>query len=96
VDGKNLSLRFSLKFNTEAGYWILSLTDDVSGEVLIDSLPLISGVYPSANLLDQYNFLKIGSAVMVKTNPDNPAVMPDGYNLGTEFQLVWGDTYERV
>ena len=96
IDGKNLALLFSLKYNTEAEYWILSVTDDLSGETLIDSLPLIAGVYPSANLLEQYNFLQIGSAVMVKTNPDNPSVIPDGFNLGTDFQLVWGDTYERL
>jgi len=96
VDGRNLALQFALEYNSEAEYWIMSLTDDVGGEVLVDSLPLIAGVFPSANLLEQYSFLRIGSAVMVGTNPDNPPVMPDEHNLGTDFQLVWGDTYDRV
>jgi hypothetical protein len=96
VDGKNLALRLGLKFNTEADYWILSVTDDVSGVMVIDSMPLIAGVFPSANLMEQYNFLQIGSCVIVKTNPDNSAVMPDAFNLGTDFKMIWGDTYERV
>ena len=96
VDGRNLALLISLAFNTEAGHWVLSLADDVSGAVLIDSLPLISGVFPSANLLDQYNFLRIGSLVLVRTDPDDEAVVPDSTNLGIAFQLVWGDTYERI
>jgi hypothetical protein len=92
VDGRSLALMFSLKFNTEARYWVMSLTGDVTGEMLIDSIPLIAGRYPSANILGQYAFLGIGSAVIVKTNPDNPAFTPDETNLGTEFQLVWSDT----
>lgn len=92
VDGNNLTLLFDFKYNSEAEYWIMTLTDDITGKMLIDSIPLISGVYPSANLLEQYTYLNIGSAVLVKVNPDNPDVAPNGNNLGTDFKLIWGDT----
>jgi hypothetical protein len=92
IDGKNLALRLTLTFNTIAEYWVMSVADDISNEILVDSLPLIAGEFPSANILGQYGFLRIGSCVMVKLNPDNPNVIPNGNNLGTEFALVWGDT----
>jgi hypothetical protein len=92
VDGRNLPLILTFRYNSEADYWIISITDDISGVMLIDSLPLISGIYPSANMLAQYAFLGIGSIFIVKVNPDNPDVAPNTFNLGKDFQLVWGDT----
>ena len=76
-----------------AGYWMMSITDDLSGEILVTGIPLIAGQYPAANLLEQYTFLRIGSAVLVKINPDNSADMPNGENLGADFLLIWGDTF---
>ena len=92
VDGNNLALQFFMAYNTIAQYWTMTITDDLSGETLIANLPLIAGQYPSANLLEQYAYLRIGSACLVKTNPDNPDDMPNDTNLGTDFVLVWGDT----
>jgi len=92
VDGKNLALLFTLQYNSEAEYWTMAITDDLTGSILISGLPLLAGQYPSANILEQYTFLRIGSVVMVKINPDNPADSPDGTNLGVDFQLVWSDT----
>ena len=94
IDNRNVPLLFSLKYNSEANYWVMSITDDITGKMLINSLPLISGEYPSANLLEQYSFLKIGSAVIVKDNPDNADVLPNDKNLGIDFKLLWGDTLE--
>jgi hypothetical protein len=86
------ALLFTLNYNTVAEYWVMSITDDLSAEMLVTGLPLLAGQYPSANLLEQYTFLRIGSAVIVKINPDNPDDAPNGSNLGTDFLLVWGDT----
>ena len=57
VDGKVLDMRLVTKYNGVAGYWFLSVIDVLSNETLIDAVPLLSGVYPSANLLGQYSFL---------------------------------------
>lgn len=92
VDGENRSFIFNLKYNTQAKYWTMTISDDITGKMLIDSLPLISGEYPSANLLEQYSYLNIGSAVIIKANPDIEIDCPDEKNLGTGFKLIWGDT----
>ncbi len=60
---------------------------DQNDNLLIDSLPLI----PSINLLEQYSYLKIGSAVLVNAGNISED-LPTSDNLGTEFILSWGDT----
>ncbi len=94
VDGENLTLRLSLSYNDNAGYWTMSITDDLTDKVLVSSVPLYSGKYPAANLLGQYSYLRIGSAWVVKVNQDVKSDYPDDTNLGTDFLLVWGDTIE--
>lgn len=60
VDGRPLSLNLTIKFNEMAGYWIMSISD-IANNLLIDSIPMICGSYPAANLLEQQRYLGIGS-----------------------------------
>lgn len=90
VNGINKNLILNIRYNSIAGYWTMSVTDKTLGNLLIDSLPLITGVYPSGDLLSQYQYLGLGSASIVKaTNVTND--YPDDTNLGADFVLVWGD-----
>ena len=91
VNGQNMSFDFTFRYNSEAHYWIMSVSDAISGQMFVSDIPLIAGVYPSANLLEQHEHLRIGAAVVVKTNPDNPDDAPNADNLGTDFVLVWGE-----
>jgi hypothetical protein len=71
-----------------AGYWQLAIFD-VNNNPLVASVPLITGWYPAANLLGQYQYLNIGSAYLLNTG--NAAVdYPGPTNLGL-FSLLWGD-----
>lgn len=89
VNGENLKLGFRVKYNTVGDYWALSIYDK-SKKCLINSLPLVYSEYPAANLLDAYDYLKIGSACLVKVG-NSTTDRPDDTNLGTDFLLVWGD-----
>ncbi|MGD8188575.1 phage baseplate plug family protein [Brevibacillus ginsengisoli] len=89
VDDKNISLEFSLTYNSPGGYWFMSIADHDTGTLLIDALPLLSGEYPSANLLGQYSYLGIGSAVLISKSGDNS--MPTFESLGREHLIAWGD-----
>ena len=92
VDGENLSLQLGLRYNLQARYWVMSVTDGKTGKMLVDGIPILTGVYPAANLLEQYNYLKIGSAVIVPVGPVTEKPEPDDETLGSSFVLVWGDT----
>jgi hypothetical protein len=92
IDGENRRLSFELRYNAVAAYWSLTVTDGISGKTLIDAIPLMRGEYPAANLLEQYAYMKIGSAVIVPQGELPADANPDDTNLGAEFYLVWGDT----
>lgn len=89
VDNAPLTLNLALAWQTMTGYWQLSISD-VNNNLLISSVPLITGDYPAANMLAQYGYLAIGSAYLLNTG-NSPLDYPDetGLNL---FSLLWGDT----
>lgn len=92
IDGKNRPLSFRLRYNDIAKYWNLTVIDARTKKTLIDALPIMVGEYPAANLLEQFEHLELGSAVIVREGDLHGAVNPDDTNLGTEYYLVWGDT----
>ncbi len=92
IDGVNRRLSFNLRYNSVAAYWSLTVKDGVTNATLIDAIPLLRGQYPAANLLEQYSYMKLGSAVIVHQGELPEGANPDDTNLGAEFYLVWGDT----
>lgn len=92
VDGRNIELKLDIRYNTIAEYWIMTVTDSLTDKILIDSLPLLTGQYPAANLLEQYSHLRIGSAVIVNTSTIDISDEPNDKNLGSDYVLIWGDT----
>lgn len=91
IDGKNVTLSLSIRFNTAGNYWVLSISDPKTGALILDSIPILTGKYPSANILGQYEYLRLGSACIIKSG-NSSSDYPDSTNLGTDFLLVWGDT----
>lgn len=89
VDGNPLTLNLSLSYQTMAGYWTMQIAD-VNQNVLVASVPLITGWYPDANLLAQYQYLEIGSAYLLNTG-NATTDYPGPSNLGL-FSLLWGDS----
>lgn len=67
VDGSSLTVNITVKFNEMAGYWILSISD-VNNNLLVDSVPMVTGTYPAGNLLQQQAYLKIGSWYLVNVS----------------------------
>jgi len=82
VDGVSLTLGIAIKFNEMAGYWLLSIFD-VYGNLLIDSVPMLVGSYPAANLLQQQRYLAIGSWYVVNvSNLSTQTESGGGYGEG--------------
>lgn len=85
IDGGNTFLTFRLTYNDIAEYWIVDISKD--DEVLISSLPLI----PGENILEQFQYLGIGSAWIIPKN-EKDSQWPQANDLATDWQVVWGDT----
>lgn len=87
IEDKMIKLFFFLRYNTEQKCWEMDL-QDAEKNPLIHSIPLICGL----NILEQYSYLSIGSAYVVKVDTNILGDRPNEFNLGKEFLLVWGDT----
>ncbi|HLH04943.1 MAG TPA: hypothetical protein VKX25_19400 [Bryobacteraceae bacterium] len=90
IDGGTVTLRLQLRYNEVARYWVMTISDRL-GNLLVDSIPLLTGFYPAANLLQQQRYLAIGSAYVVNAS-GVAAEYPTSANLGSDFQLIWSDT----
>src|SRR6185312_15137310 len=64
VDGQALTLNITVSYNEMAGYWMLGIYD-ASNNLIIDSIPMLTGNYPAGNLLEQQRYLNIGSWYLV-------------------------------
>jgi hypothetical protein len=88
INATQLTLNISVNYSAMAGYWLMTLSD-VNGNLLISAIPLITGWYPAANLLSQYQYMRIGSAYLL--NVGGLAMdYPDQTSL-SQFSLLWGD-----
>lgn len=86
VDGFNITLIFTISFNEVAGYWSISVNDN-NGREYIHNAPLV----PGDNILEQYEYMGIGSAYVVPSEQTNEE-WPNDSNLGSTWQLIWGGT----
>jgi hypothetical protein len=87
VNGQPLTLTFNITWSSMAGYWVMTVSD-VNGNVLLDSIPLITGWWPGANLLAQQEHLQIGEAFIIN-NGNSQADYPLINDLGTAWSLLW-------
>lgn len=90
VDGNIIRLQLNIYFSEMAQYWIMDISD-TAGNLILSSIPMITGDWPAANLLAQFGYLRIGSAQII-----NLGQVPDDYptaaELGSDFLLLWDDT----
>lgn len=89
IDGKNIILNLIVRYNLRANYWVMTISDS-NGITLVDSLPLVSGQYPAADVLEQYGFLGIGSAFVINASSTDLDI-PNDISLGVDHFLMWGD-----
>jgi hypothetical protein len=90
IDGGVTTINLRLRYLDLAGYWLMTVRDRL-GNLLVDGVPVLTGYYPAANLLQQQVYLGIGSAYCI--NASGVAQdYPDDTNLGSDFILLWSDT----
>ena len=77
-----------IHWNEFAGAWFMDISDADTGQNMVCGIMLRTGLYPSADLLAQYEYMNIGSCVVIHSSGANPL---NANNLGSEYQLVWGD-----
>ena len=88
VNGRALTLQLRLCYNTQAGFWAMDISDQV-GNPLVTSRPLLTGAWPAGNILEAFEYLRIGAAFII--NQSGTGDIPNDTNLGTAFLLLWDD-----
>jgi hypothetical protein len=95
VNGQNRSLRFNVRYNDIGKYWWLEIRDPQTNEFIADNIVLVPGESPAADLLEQLQYLGLGSAAIIDIS-GGKSDRPDDTNLGVDFVLVWGDSVGAV
>ena len=90
VNNAILRLNLTIRYNEMATYWVMTIADQ-NNNVLLDSIPLLTGTWPAANILQQYQYLNIGSAYVINAGSQTLYDYPNITDLGTDFVLVWSD-----
>jgi len=63
VGGQSVPLRLALRYNEIAEYWVATIWDG-QGNLLLDSIPFVTGEGIAQNILSQFRYLQIGSATI--------------------------------
>ena len=90
VDGSVLRLGLEIYYSEMAQYWLMDIYNS-SGDLLLSSIPLITGSWPAANLLCQQGYLNIGSCYVINLG-QVPEDYPNANELGNGFLLLWDNT----
>lgn len=91
VNNITVRLQLTFRYNEMANYWVMTVVDVVAGAILVDNVPLVTGSWPAANILDAYQYLNIGSAYVINASNASVNDYPNATSLGTDFILVWSD-----
>lgn len=90
INNENITLGLTIRYNSIANYWVMTISDG-NGNLILDSLPLVPGDYPAADILGQYQYLGIGSAFIVNAS-NSDLDIPNNISLGVDHFLLWGDS----
>lgn len=90
VGGTNIGLTIDLRYNSEGDFWHMDVSDATTGAMLLAAVPLVTGEYPAADLLGQFQHLGIGSAVIMKLTDGIEADYPGLDDLESNFAFIWG------
>jgi hypothetical protein len=87
IDDDVIDLTLLLRYFEIPGYWVMTL-EDSSGNLLLDSIPLVSGNNPADNLLQQFSYLKISSVFVINASIETQDY-PGMATLGNDLVLIW-------
>lgn len=87
-----ISLRVNIRYLYRTDKWYMSITDGLTGESIVQYVPLVAGDLETLNnLLIQFGYKGIGSAFVIpKGNNENSDPVHETIN---DYWIVWGDAY---
>jgi len=83
-----MTLNLFVYYNSAGDFWVMDISD-ASGNPLVSSVPLLTGVWPASNLLMPYAYMGIGSCVIIDLT--GTGGIPDSTTLGTGYKNLWSN-----
>ena len=94
VGEENVSLILHLSYNTEGDFWRMDVSSADTEEMLISGVSLLTSEFPAADILEQFEYIGIGQAIVLKMTDDAEGDFPNLENIDTDYVLFWGKEEE--
>ena len=95
IDGEPFHALVELRYLWAPDCWVLSISDNASGELLVNRIPLICSLGQPNDLLRPFRHLRegrgLGSLLVIRA-ADEPATPDPAENTLSSFTILWGDT----
>jgi len=96
IDGEEFHAQAEIRYLPAPDRWFLSIRDHASGELLVNTIPLVCSYEAPNDLLLPFRHLRggrgLGTFLCLRATDDPETPDPTEKNL-KEFQLVWSDAY---
>ena len=96
-DGFSLHARVEIRYLPAPDFWVVSIWDDATGELLISQIPLKCSYGQINDLLAPFRYLRQGrglGSLFVLKNTDAPDPPDPAENNMDQFIIAWGDTFD--
>ena len=97
VDGAPFHAQVEIRYLPAPDQWFLSIWDHASGEMLVNQIPVICSYELVNDLLVPFRYLRSGAglgSLFCLRNTDEPSTPDPAKGNLTEFQVLWGDTFD--
>ena len=98
IDGEPFHAQIEIRYLPAADQWFLSIWDHASGELLINQIPVICSYGQVNDLLRPFRHLREGrglGSLFCLRNTDAPSTPDPAKGNLTEFQVLFGDTFDN-
>ena len=96
IDGEAFHAQIEIRYLPAPDQWYISIWDHALGEMLVNQIPLICSYEYLNDLLLPFRHLRDGKgmgSLFCLRNTDQPKTADPAKGNLTEFQVLWGDTF---
>ena len=97
INGAPFHAQVEIRYLPAPDQWFLSIWDHASGEMLVNQIPIICSYELVNDLLVPFRYLRNGAglgSLFCLRNTDAPSTPDPAKGNLTEFQILWGDTFD--
>ena len=87
INGGTLTLNLIVSWNQVGLFWVMQILDQ-NFNALLSDIPLLTGFWPAANILEPFDYMGIGGATVINQGGDGDWPDVNGWGTGS-YILIW-------